>query len=1060
MVTNTAYYVKIGGTEYDGTMSARTVMSLQNKVGSFDLVYADRANAIYDAVETGDEVKIYRTSDDTLMFGGFIWDLPRMKQRGQKLTISGTDYTGICRRILVDAQIYEGKEESTVIRDIFHNYVMTTDIIDNCNATTGWAAGGDFSSLALDTDNERVGTGCLTATATYSSGTGTFTKTISAGITFVNTDTIVVYIHRSASDVLGTNIRLNFGQDASNYYTITRAVSGITFSSDGWQYVIFDVSTKTTGAGAPSLSNCDYFQVSMDVATSASSDTVKVDELRRVPNTEADITLDNVQTGTNYTGYVQFFNENVFDICTTKLGKQYGHDFYIDKNKIVNYGVFGVTSSGVTFERGVNIYSMTLSSGMGKKITEITVHGGRQSYVQPAELFNGDGSTDTFTLSVEPIAVEVTVGGTVKTGYTPGGTGTFDYTLKAASKQVVFQAGSIPGAGVNNVSIVPYIGVPVIAAGDTGETSLFKKSMIKTENTYLDNIDDALAIVSSQLDQFGDDIEMSTINSRIQDSIEPGETVDVIDENLFTGTRTYTVQQITTNWIGRKMGSSLQVGEKPVDSTDTMLAIKAKITALENKDKTPSDVVQKLLRLTDDLGFLDDPASNAVAETSYINDKFCIGHATNDILYSDVSGSETYRKVSSFDTASDWAEDSGSVTLTEGADSTSGHFTEGTQGLNYSWVAGSGNGIIVSTPASSNWANILKTYCLNFDGTGDYVAIPEIASYDFERTDNFTINLWFNSDASAAANRRLVSKAAVTTTIQGYHVLYNASTNNLTWQIGNGTTTNTSPNITSTNSAWNMFTGVLDQTAGRIRSYHNGSQQGTGNTITLTGSMLNNDPLHIATRSNSPGDGVVDFDGRVANVAIWNRALSDAEIAALYTSPNSPPTSGLVGWWKLNDNSTTTATDSSSNANNGTITNATVSSTWFYPWRGTMDLWGYVPQGADISALSLRVGSSASDYVSKTAQQYAWKVAGFESSFSVPDAKLVYFLFDMDGSTWATKAIDWTAVDYLQLNWTIASAGNITFDKMSLSFRDDIGVARIGDHDTVKSANAISGVSS
>lgn len=1060
MVTNTAYYVKIGGTEYDGTMSARTVMSLQNKVGSFDLVYADRANAIYDAVETGDEVKIYRTSDDTLMFGGFIWDLPRLKQRGQKLTISGTDYTGICRRILVDAQIYEGKEESTVIRDIFHNYVMTTDIIDNCNATTGWAAGGDFSSLALDTDNERVGTGCLTATATYSSGTGTFTKTISAGITFVNTDTIVVYIHRSASDVLGTDIRLNFGQDASNYYTITRAVSGITFSSDGWQYVIFDVSTKTTGAGAPSLSNCDYFQVSMDVATSASSDTVKVDDLRRVPNTEADITLDNVQTGINYTGYVQFFNDNVFDICTTKLGKQYGHDFYIDKNKIVNYGVFGVTSSGVTFERGVNIYSMTLSSGMGKKITEITVHGGRQSYVQPAELFNGDGSTDTFTLSVEPIAVEVTVGGTVKTGYTPGGTGTFDYTLKAASKQVVFQAGSIPGAGTNNVSIVPYIGVPVIAAGDTGETSLFKKSMIKTENTYLDNIDDALAIVSSQLDQFGDDIEMSTINTRIQDSIEPGETVDVIDENLFTGTRTYTVQQITTNWIGRKMGSSLQVGEKPVDSTDTMLAVKAKITALENKDKTPSDVVQKLLRLTDDLGFLDDPASNAVAETSYINDKFCIGHATNDILYSDVSGSETYRKVSSFDTASDWAEDSGSVALTEGADSTSGHFTEGTQGLNYSWVAGSGNGIIVSTPASSNWANILKTYCLNFDGTSDYVVVPHNAAYNaFAVGSNFTINFWVNPDNPATANRRPVSKESAGT-LQGWRFLHNPFTGAVAWQVGNGTTVNTSPSGTiSASSGWHMVTGVYDNTNSLLRLYVDGSQVSTGTAITVTGTITNAIDLAFGTNSSSPG-GATDYDGRIANVAMWSRALGDSEISTLYTTPNSVSSTNLVGWWKLNDNSTTTATDSSSNANNGTITNATVSSTWFYPWRGTMDLLGYVPQGADISALSLRVGSSASDYVSKTAQQYAWKVAGFESSFSVPDAKLVYFLFDMDGSTWATKAIDWTAVDYLQLNWTIASAGNITFDKMSLSFRDDIGVARIGDHDTVKSANAISGVSS
>ena len=67
--------------------------------------------------------------------------------------------------------------------------------------------------------------------------------------------------------------------------------------------------------------------------------------------------------------------------------------------------------------------------------------------------------------------------------------------------------------------------------------------------------------------------------------------------------------------------------------------------------------------------------------------------------------------------------------------------------------------------------------------------------------------------------------------------------------------------------------------------------------------------------------------GDIDDARIYNRILSEAEIMALYQLGTDEPSS-LVGHWKLDDLSGTTAADSSGNANNGTLTNFPASPAW------------------------------------------------------------------------------------------------------------------------------------
>jgi hypothetical protein len=73
------------------------------------------------------------------------------------------------------------------------------------------------------------------------------------------------------------------------------------------------------------------------------------------------------------------------------------------------------------------------------------------------------------------------------------------------------------------------------------------------------------------------------------------------------------------------------------------------------------------------------------------------------------------------------------------------------------------------------------------------------------------------------------------------------------------------------------------------------------------------------------------FDGKIDEVAVWNVALNAADVTALYNSGNGlkasadsgnyDNSSDLIGYWKFNEGTGSTLTDSTSNSNNGTLTN-------------------------------------------------------------------------------------------------------------------------------------------
>ena len=139
------------------------------------------------------------------------------------------------------------------------------------------------------------------------------------------------------------------------------------------------------------------------------------------------------------------------------------------------------------------------------------------------------------------------------------------------------------------------------------------------------------------------------------------------------------------------------------------------------------------------------------------------------------------------------------------------------------------------------------------------------------------------------------------------------------------------PNSPIVAGKWMHFTGVADN--GAITIYKDGIDTGhcfqyqgdgrcqpqrdaAGNRIVID-PAAGSAPLRIGTQ-----DGKSYFQGGIAALRIWNRALTNAEVGNLYQSDQVSP-DGLVAQYFLDEGSGTVAFDTSGGNNNGTIHGAT-----------------------------------------------------------------------------------------------------------------------------------------
>ena len=223
---------------------------------------------------------------------------------------------------------------------------------------------------------------------------------------------------------------------------------------------------------------------------------------------------------------------------------------------------------------------------------------------------------------------------------------------------------------------------------------------------------------------------------------------------------------------------------------------------------------------------------------------------------------------------------------------------------------GSNNGAYqnnVSKPVAGAIADDTNTSA-NFGGSAnDRVQVP---AFGLSGTGT-TILVWFKADLFGDA--RFVSKAS------------NPSANNHYWSFGIQDSNNLRvflKNTSGATNAWNpsvatMSTGIwyfaaMTYNGSTVRVYLNGAQV---NSTSWSNSLTTNTSVAIGLGNQPAGAGDRAFDGMLDEIAVFDKALSAAQIDALYKAAGG----GLIGHWKLYATAGTTVADSSVYGQNGTV---------------------------------------------------------------------------------------------------------------------------------------------
>lgn len=227
---------------------------------------------------------------------------------------------------------------------------------------------------------------------------------------------------------------------------------------------------------------------------------------------------------------------------------------------------------------------------------------------------------------------------------------------------------------------------------------------------------------------------------------------------------------------------------------------------------------------------------------------------------------------------------------------------------------------------------------LLFDGVADGIQVSNSAS--LENFTSLTLSAWVYPTAVGQSNgSRVISKSDGG---NGDNYLLGYGNADQAWmriETDGDVQQNLNSSTTLPLNQWTHIVGTWD--GQNMRLYENGVEVSTSPQAKSGVLDADGTALTIGTHATTPTDR--RFPGRIDDARVYNRALSRAEVIALYKLGNDQD-SALVGHWKLDELSGTNANDVSLSGIDGTLNNFDTPPAWSS--SGTVD-GGLVFDGTD-----------------------------------------------------------------------------------------------------------------
>ena len=380
--------------------------------------------------------------------------------------------------------------------------------------------------------------------------------------------------------------------------------------------------------------------------------------------------------------------------------------FYNSSTDKVYFQPKGFTTNSNSLTVGSNIVKVPKwKIDKDDLINDLRVDGAFQQQ-ELSDLFTGDGTETAFSLSATPVgdiavyssaenyATTSPIQGDLQVLGVSGSSTTFDYAVDKSTKKITFDGGSIPSANTNNV-LAKYVGVVAVPVHYDSPTSKekYKFHGRTIQLTDVISVADAENRTINVVDRFSEPFKSTKLSvptvSGVSYSI--GESVfvdDSVNNPAISGT--FTIWGTETDYPSST--DVIKIGDRDFESPEFYINQSERLHRLERELISEGTVLTELFRTEYSLEV---KPSQLVITQEFINDSFILDHAVNSIMYD----SDETIILNDFEDATDWKEDTGSISLTETIDNNTNHFWIGSQGLNYQWTDTSGTAIIFNSGA-------------------------------------------------------------------------------------------------------------------------------------------------------------------------------------------------------------------------------------------------------------------------------------------------------------------------------------------------------------------------
>ena len=216
-------------------------------------------------------------------------------------------------------------------------------------------------------------------------------------------------------------------------------------------------------------------------------------------------------------------------------------------------------------------------------------------------------------------------------------------------------------------------------------------------------------------------------------------------------------------------------------------------------------------------------------------------------------------------------------------------------GNNGNLVIGAGGSNAVVANAWKSSSDCRAGWCVSLDGTDDYISITSTTSWNLNfATTSFSFGMWVYASAGQGTIDMPLWKGGQAAGTPGYTFALGTGV----WQAGvaDGSLIKALTLGNETNGQWIHLTAVVDRSSGYFYGYKNGVRVAS-TSLSGFGSVSNNYSL----RMGSDSSGNNDFNGRIDDVRIYNRALSSSEVNALYSGVTKFYPTRYTSTWQIKE---------------------------------------------------------------------------------------------------------------------------------------------------------------